>query len=65
MCTQGQPVCKAALQTGVNGHKLGYYRADFRYRIVETGATVTEDVKSPATKTPVYQRKQKACEGAL
>src|SRR5215468_7020596 len=43
----------------VNGHKLGFYRADFRYKEVATGAVVTEDVKSPATKTPVYQLKKK------
>lgn len=49
----------------VNGHKLGYYRPDFRYQVVETGAIITEDVKSPATKTPLYRRKQKACESLV
>ena len=43
----------------VNGHKLGFYRADFRYEEVATGAVVIEDVKSPATKTAVYQLKKK------
>jgi hypothetical protein len=43
----------------VNGHKLGFYRADFRYEIVGTGKTVVEDVKSPATRTPVYVLKSK------
>jgi len=43
----------------VNGHKLGFYRADFRYKEVTTGTVVTEDVKSPATKTAVYQLKKK------
>jgi uncharacterized protein DUF1064 len=43
----------------VNGHKLGFYRGDFRYEEVATGTTILEDVKSPATKTPVYQLKKK------
>lgn len=43
----------------VDGDKLGYYQADFRYTVVETGVVVTEDVKSPATKTPQYRIKKK------
>ena len=43
----------------VNGHKLGFYRGDFRYEEVATGAVIIEDVKSPATKTAVYQLKKK------
>jgi Protein of unknown function (DUF1064) len=43
----------------VNGHKLGFYRGDFRYEEVSTGELVTEDVKSLVTKTPVYQLKKK------
>ena len=43
----------------VNNHRLGFYRADFRYEEVATGAMVTEDVKSPVTKTAVYQLKKK------
>jgi hypothetical protein len=43
----------------VNGHKLGFYRADFRYKDVATGRSVVEDVKSPITKTAVYQLKKK------
>jgi len=43
----------------VNGQKLGFYRGDFRYKDVATGTVVTEDVKSPATKTAVYQLKKK------
>lgn len=42
----------------VNGKKCGFYKADFRYE-KNTGETVVEDVKSPATKTPVYQLKKK------
>jgi|SRR5262245_39878444 len=44
----------------VNGQKIGFYRADFRYEIVATGNVVVEDVKGgAATKTPVYQLKKK------
>src|ERR1700738_3834031 len=43
----------------VNGHKLGFYKGDFRYEEVSTGIVVTEDVKSPATKTAVYKLKKK------
>jgi hypothetical protein len=43
----------------VNGSKLGFYRADFRYEVVATGVQVTEDVKSKATKTAVYCLKKK------
>ena len=43
----------------VNGHKLGFYRGDFRYEEVATGTLILEDVKSPVTKTAVYQLKKK------
>ncbi len=43
----------------VNGHKLGFYRGDFRYIDVATGKSVLEDVKSPVTKTAVYKLKKK------
>lgn len=43
----------------VNGHKLGFYRGDFRYEEVATGETVLEDVKSPVTRTAVYRLKKK------
>lgn len=43
----------------VNGKKCGFYKADFRYEKKDTGETVVEDVKSPATKTPVYMLKRK------
>jgi hypothetical protein len=43
----------------VNGHKLGFYRGDFRYEVVATGQTILEDVKSQATKTAVYRLKKK------
>jgi len=43
----------------VNTHKIGFYRADFRYEVVATSILVVEDVKSPATKTAVYRLKKK------
>src|SRR5437762_3959296 len=43
----------------VNEQKIGFYKADFRYRVTETGAVVVEDVKSPATRTQVYRLKKK------
>jgi hypothetical protein len=43
----------------VNGHKLGFYKADFRYEEMATSSVIVEDVKSPATKTAVYRLKKK------
>jgi len=43
----------------VNGHKLGFYRGDFRYKEVATDTVVLEDVKSPITRTAVYMLKKK------
>ena len=43
----------------VNAHKMGFYRADFRYEVVATSILIVEDVKSPATKTAVYCLKKK------
>lgn len=42
----------------VNGQKIGTYIGDFRYELPD-GTVVIEDVKSPATKTPVYNLKKK------
>tara|TARA_R100000426_G_C4824854_1_gene112239 strand:+ start:2854 stop:3222 length:369 start_codon:yes stop_codon:yes gene_type:complete len=44
----------------VNGVKIGHYVADFQYDL--SGKTVIEDVKSPATKTPIYKIKKKILE---
>lgn len=41
----------------VNGVKIGYYVADFQYDL--SGKQIIEDVKSKATRTPVYQIKKK------
>jgi hypothetical protein len=42
----------------VNGVKVGTYIADFRYE-THDGKVIIEDVKSPVTKTPVYNLKKK------
>ena len=44
----------------VNGKKIGTYVADFQYLV--NGRSVIEDVKSSATKTPVYKLKKKIIE---
>ena len=41
----------------VNGHYIGFYVSDFVYK--KDGQLVIEDVKSPATKTHLYQWKKK------
>lgn len=43
----------------VEGVAVGTYVADFSYRPAEGKEKVIEDVKSPATKTPVYRLKAK------
>lgn len=45
----------------VNGQKIGYYVGDFKY-ITDDGRVVLEDVKSPATVTPIYKLKKKILE---
>ncbi len=44
----------------VNGVKIGHYVADFEYKMNDK--IVVEDVKSSATKTPVYKLKKKILE---
>ena len=44
----------------VNGVKIGHYIADFQYDI--SGKQVIEDVKSKATRTPIYKLKKKILE---
>lgn len=41
----------------VNGVKVGFYKADFRFRDMDTGEEVVVDVKG--VKTPVYNLKKK------
>ena len=41
----------------VNGTKIGHYIADFEYNFA--GKHIIEDVKTPATRTPVYKLKIK------
>jgi hypothetical protein len=44
----------------VNGVKIGHYVGDFQY--VHQGTQILEDVKSIATRTPVYKIKKKILE---
>ena len=46
-------------QLYVNGTKVCKYVADFRYFNIATQEWIVEDVKSPASKTPVYRLKKK------
>lgn len=46
----------------VNGHIIGTYEADFRYRTTADDRRHVEDVKSPATMTPQYRLKKKLTE---
>lgn len=46
----------------VNGVKVCTYVADFRYLDKKTDKFITEDVKSEATKTPIYRLKKKLVE---
>lgn len=48
-----------AFDLKVNGQLVCRYVADFRYRVVATGAVVVEDVKSQPTRTPEYRIKKK------
>jgi hypothetical protein len=43
----------------VNGITVGHYIADFTYRHKEWPGLIVEDVKSPATRTALYQLKKK------
>ena len=43
----------------VNGQKVCTYIADFRYRVVATGAVIVEDVKGGPTATPTFKLKVK------
>jgi len=43
----------------VNGKKVCTYVDDFSYTLSDTGVRITEDVKSPASKTPLYRMKKK------
>ncbi len=44
----------------VNGRKICFYKADFRYRLVATGESVVEDVKG--VRTAEYKLKKKLVE---
>lgn len=61
-----QPALVIAAPTGWNEEtktfaawkQVAIYRADFEYIEAATGEIVTEDVKSQATRTPVYKLKK-------
>lgn len=47
----------------VNGRRIGFYKADFKYTNCLAGETVIEDVKSaPTAKNPLYRLKKKLVE---
>lgn len=54
-----QPVFNLIVKTGKS---VGVYRADFRYYDMATHQWIIEDVKSQATKTPVYRLKKRIVE---
>ena len=45
--------CQPRIPLFVNGVTIGHYVGDFKYW--RDGEMIIEDVKSPATKTPVYR----------
>ncbi len=51
--------CQPKIPLMVNGKKIGMYIADFKYYDNKFKKTLIEDVKSVATKTPVYNLKKK------
>lgn len=54
--------CQPSFVLEANGVAICKYVADFAYISTSTGKTVVEDVKSKATKTPVYRLKKKLAE---
>lgn len=47
----------------VNDKKIGFYKADFKYRVLVDNHITVEDVKSgPTSKNPVYRLKKKLVE---
>jgi hypothetical protein len=58
-----QPVYELHVTSLITGErkKIGYYRADFLYKTA-SGDTITEDLKSPPTKTSYYRLKKRMVE---
>lgn len=50
-------ICQPKVPLSVNGVLIGHYVGDFSYR--SQNALVLEDVKSPATRTPLYRLKKR------
>ncbi len=55
----GSIVCQPKYALIVQGVYVGKYIGDFLYVDIRTGRSIVEDVKSPATKTPVYRLKKR------
>ena len=54
--------CQPRIPLVVNGKQIGYYVGDFKYLDKLTNTYILEDVKTEATKTPIYKLKKKILE---
>ena len=54
--------CQPRIPLIVNGKQLGHYVGDFKYLDKTRNVYILEDVKSKATRTPVYILKKKILE---
>tara|TARA_R100001460_G_scaffold41330_6_gene76933 strand:+ start:1861 stop:2196 length:336 start_codon:yes stop_codon:yes gene_type:complete len=54
--------CQPRIPLIVNGKQIGHYIGDFKYLDKTTNTYILEDVKSKATRTPVYKLKKKILE---
>ena len=54
--------CQPRIPLVVNGKQLGHYVGDFKYLDKSSNTYILEDVKTEATKTPIYKLKKKILE---
>lgn len=54
--------CQPRIPLIVNGKQIGHYVGDFKYLDKLTNTYILEDVKTEATKTPIYKLKKKILE---
>ena len=54
--------CQPRIPLVVNGKQIGHYVGDFKYLDKLTNTYILEDVKTEATKTPIYRLKKKILE---
>ena len=54
--------CQPRIPLVVNGKQIGHYVGDFKYLDKLTNTYILEDVKTEATKTPIYKLKKKILE---